>query len=86
MLVLLPLHFQHIPLDPFEEADLAEPKHHVAEIKWREIPGYLMDVLRGRGQIPSRSANLLHVLGSVTVSLVWGLLLLLLFSTMHCSL
>jgi len=57
---------QHIPLDPFEEADLAEPKHHVAEIKWREIPGYLMDVLRGRGQIPSRSANLLHVLGSVT--------------------
>ncbi|XP_021935663.1 transmembrane protein 94 isoform X3 [Zootermopsis nevadensis] len=65
-LIHMPTHSQHMTVDPFEEADLAEPKHQIPEIKWRKIKTYLVDVLRGRGQIPSRSANLLHVLGSVT--------------------
>ncbi|XP_069685217.1 transmembrane protein 94 isoform X2 [Periplaneta americana] len=64
-LLHMPSHSQS-PVDPFEDTDLAEPNHHVAQIKWKEVQGYLLDVLRGRGQIPSRSANLLHVLGSVT--------------------
>jgi hypothetical protein len=59
-----------VTVDPFEEADLAEPKHQIPEIKWREVKTYFIDILRGHGQIPSRSVNLLHVLGSVTVSLM----------------
>ena len=57
-----------MPVDPFEEADLDEPNQQITETRWKEVQLYFFDILRGRGQIPSRSANLLHVLGSVTVS------------------
>nr|CAD7195773.1 unnamed protein product [Timema douglasi] len=53
-------------VDPFEETDLAESKISVPEIKFRDVWNNFVELLQGRGEIPSRSVNLLHVLGSVT--------------------
>ncbi|XP_071444767.1 transmembrane protein 94 isoform X3 [Hetaerina americana] len=55
-----------VPLDPFDETDLSEPTHPAIEISWREVHSCLMDVIGGKGKVLSRTANLLHVLGSVT--------------------
>ncbi|XP_067006534.2 endoplasmic reticulum magnesium-transporting P-type ATPase [Anabrus simplex] len=54
------------PVDPFEETDLAEPQHAAPEIRWKDVWHYSLKVFQGRGEILSRSANFLHVLGSVT--------------------
>ncbi|KAF4527294.1 hypothetical protein B566_EDAN001068 [Ephemera danica] len=48
--------------DPFEESD----EQSQAYVSWRQLWPLFVDFIRGRGAIPCRSANLLHVLGSVT--------------------
>ncbi|XP_046406252.1 transmembrane protein 94 isoform X2 [Ischnura elegans] len=55
-----------VPLDPFDETDLSEPTHPAIEISWREVNNCLLDVISGKGKVLCRTANLLHVLGSVT--------------------
>nr|CAD7393702.1 unnamed protein product [Timema cristinae] len=64
-LIHVPMHVQNV-VDPFEETDLAESKISVPEIKFRDVWNNFVELLQGRGEIPSRSVNLLHVLGSVT--------------------
>nr|CAD7588508.1 unnamed protein product [Timema genevievae] len=64
-LIHVPMHVQNV-VDPFEETDLAESKIAVPEIKFRDVWNNFVELLQGRGEIPSRSVNLLHVLGSVT--------------------
>ncbi|KAG8227374.1 hypothetical protein J437_LFUL000382 [Ladona fulva] len=54
------------PVDPFDETDLSEPMHPAIEVSWKEVHRCLIDVIRGNGKVLSRTANLLHVLGSVT--------------------
>ncbi|XP_063240300.1 transmembrane protein 94 isoform X2 [Bacillus rossius redtenbacheri] len=53
-------------IDPFEEADLAEPKNAVVTVDWSEVWENMAKLWRGRGENLSRSVNLLQVLGSIT--------------------
>nr|CAD7400460.1 unnamed protein product [Timema poppensis] len=79
-LIHVPMHVQAIQVnnfnrnvvDPFEETDLAESKISVPEIKFRDVWNNFVELLQGRGEIPSRSVNLLHVLGSVTCWHHWA--------------
>lgn len=56
-------------LDPFEDADVGETKQPALEYKYDELKRYFYDVVLGRGPFLTRSVNILHVLGSVTVRL-----------------
>ncbi|XP_051174017.1 transmembrane protein 94 isoform X2 [Leptopilina boulardi] len=53
-------------LDPFEDADIADPSHPDVVYNWSELKEYFLDILFGREHMMSRSASILHVLGSVT--------------------
>ncbi|XP_015590634.1 transmembrane protein 94 isoform X3 [Cephus cinctus] len=53
-------------LDPFEDADISGPTHPEVVYNWSELKEYFFDILFGRERMMSRSANILHVLGSVT--------------------
>ncbi|XP_049853191.1 transmembrane protein 94 isoform X3 [Schistocerca gregaria] len=63
---ILHANIKQVPVDPFEDTDLTEPKHGAVDVSWKSVKEYFLKVLWGSGEIPSRSANLLHVLGSVT--------------------
>lgn len=52
-----------VAADPFDESE-EELRPHIS---WRERWPLFLACLRGQSGIPCRSANLLHVLGSVTV-------------------
>ncbi|XP_033214958.1 transmembrane protein 94 isoform X2 [Belonocnema kinseyi] len=53
-------------VDPFEDADISGPTHPDVVYNWSELKEYFLDILFGREHMMSRSANILHVLGSVT--------------------
>lgn len=61
-------------MDPFDDADtqsvnsqLIPPVHEL--YSWRDVWNNLVLITCGTGHIMSRTANMLHVLGSVTVSI-----------------
>ncbi|XP_020292489.1 transmembrane protein 94 isoform X2 [Pseudomyrmex gracilis] len=53
-------------VDPFEDADINGPTHPEVVYNWLELKKYFFDILCGREHMMSRSASILHVLGSVT--------------------
>ncbi|EZA54621.1 transmembrane protein 94 isoform X2 [Ooceraea biroi] len=53
-------------VDPFEDADISGPNHPDVVYNWLELKEYLFDILCGKEHMMSRSASILHVLGSVT--------------------
>lgn len=55
-------------LDPFEDTDIGESKPLVMKFKFDELKKYFIDILIGKGPFLTRSVNILHVLGSVTVN------------------
>lgn len=54
-------------MDPFEDADISGPSHPEVVYNWLELKEYFFDILFGKEHMMSRSASILHVLGSVTV-------------------
>lgn len=52
-------------IDPFEDADNS-PSHPDVVYNWLELKKYFFDILFGKEHMMSRSASILHVLGSVT--------------------
>jgi len=56
-------------VDPFEDADINGPNHPDVVYNWLELKEYFFDILCGKEHMMSRSASILHVLGSVTVSI-----------------
>ncbi|XP_012230402.1 endoplasmic reticulum magnesium-transporting P-type ATPase isoform X2 [Linepithema humile] len=53
-------------VDPFEDADISGPSHPDVVYNWLELKDYFFDILSGKEHMMSRSASILHVLGSVT--------------------
>ncbi|XP_043281137.1 transmembrane protein 94 isoform X2 [Venturia canescens] len=53
-------------VDPFEDADISGPISPGVVYNWSELTEYFFDILFGRENMMSRSASILHVLGSVT--------------------
>ncbi|CAK9816936.1 Transmembrane protein 94 [Anthophora quadrimaculata] len=53
-------------VDPFEDADFSAPTHPEVVYNWLELKEYFFDILFGKEHMMSRSASILHVLGSVT--------------------
>ncbi|XP_072762979.1 transmembrane protein 94 isoform X2 [Anoplolepis gracilipes] len=53
-------------IDPFEDADINGPSHPDVVYNWVELKKYFFDILLGKEHMMSRSASILHVLGSVT--------------------
>ncbi|XP_026670236.1 transmembrane protein 94 isoform X6 [Ceratina calcarata] len=53
-------------VDPFEDADFTGPSHPEVVYNWQELKEYFFDILFGKEHMMSRSASILHVLGSVT--------------------
>ncbi|KAG7210195.1 hypothetical protein KM043_011750 [Ampulex compressa] len=53
-------------VDPFEDADISVPSHPDVVYNWLELKEYFFDILCGKEHMMSRSASILHVLGSVT--------------------
>ncbi|CAK9834103.1 Transmembrane protein 94 [Anthophora retusa] len=53
-------------VDPFEDADFSAPTHPDVVYNWLELKEYFFDILFGKEHMMSRSASILHVLGSVT--------------------
>ncbi|CAL7933065.1 unnamed protein product [Xylocopa violacea] len=53
-------------VDPFEDADISGPSHPEVVYNWLELKRYFFNILFGKEHMMSRSANILHVLGSVT--------------------
>ncbi|KAK2583635.1 hypothetical protein KPH14_009573 [Odynerus spinipes] len=53
-------------IDPFEDADISTPSHPDIIYNWIELKEYFFNILCGKEHMMSRSANILHVLGSVT--------------------
>ncbi|CAL1678432.1 unnamed protein product [Lasius platythorax] len=53
-------------IDPFEDADINGPSHPDVVYNWLELKKYFFDILFGKEHMMSRSASILHVLGSVT--------------------
>lgn len=53
-------------VDPFEDADISGPSHPEVVYNWLELKEYFFDILFGKEHMMSRSASILHVLGSVT--------------------
>ncbi|KAJ8664808.1 hypothetical protein QAD02_006470 [Eretmocerus hayati] len=51
-------------LDPFEET--SDPNHLEVVYNWTELSEYFWNIMFGREHTMTRSANILHVLGSVT--------------------
>ncbi|XP_058796297.1 transmembrane protein 94 isoform X3 [Phymastichus coffea] len=51
-------------LDPFEET--SDPNHPEVVYNWTELSEYFWDIMFGKEHMMTRSANILHVLGSVT--------------------
>lgn len=54
-------------LDPFEEG--TDQSHPDVVYNWTELSEYFWNILLGNEHMMTRSANILHVLGSVTVRL-----------------
>lgn len=57
-------------IDPFEDADINGPSHPDVVYNWLELKKYFFDIFLGKEHMMSRSASILHVLGSVTVSTI----------------
>lgn len=53
-------------LDPFEDVE-AEPQQNPIKLPWQSIRKHLLNVFLGSEPTLCRSANILHVLGSMTV-------------------
>ncbi|KAL0110560.1 hypothetical protein PUN28_013866 [Cardiocondyla obscurior] len=53
-------------VDPFEEADINGNSHPDVVYNWLELKEYFFNILFGNEHMMSRSASILHVLGSVT--------------------
>ncbi|XP_029032727.1 transmembrane protein 94 isoform X4 [Osmia bicornis bicornis] len=53
-------------VDPFEDADISGPTHPEVVYNWMELKEYFFNILLGKEHMMSRSASILHVLGSVT--------------------
>ncbi|KAK0168024.1 hypothetical protein PV327_001865 [Microctonus hyperodae] len=53
-------------VDPFDDADISGPNNPEVVYNWAELISYFFDILFGREYMMSRSASILHVLGSVT--------------------
>ncbi|KAK9307442.1 hypothetical protein QLX08_002248 [Tetragonisca angustula] len=53
-------------VDPFEDADISGPSHPEVVYNWLELKEYFFSILFGKEHMMSRSASILHVLGSVT--------------------
>ncbi|XP_012271899.1 transmembrane protein 94 isoform X2 [Orussus abietinus] len=53
-------------LDPFEDVDISGPTHPDVLYNWSEVTDYFFAILCGKEHMMSRSASILHVLGSVT--------------------
>ncbi|XP_066585135.1 endoplasmic reticulum magnesium-transporting P-type ATPase isoform X2 [Prorops nasuta] len=53
-------------VDPFEDADISGPSYPDVVFNWLELKEYFFNILFGREHMMSRSASILHVLGSVT--------------------
>ncbi|XP_046427153.1 transmembrane protein 94 isoform X1 [Neodiprion fabricii] len=53
-------------VDPFEDADISGPSNPEVVYNWSEVRQYFVNIFVGREHMMSRSANILHVLGSVT--------------------
>ncbi|XP_047352774.1 transmembrane protein 94 isoform X3 [Vespa velutina] len=53
-------------VDPFEDADISTPSHPEIIYNWFELKEHFLNILCGKEHMMSRSANILHVLGSVT--------------------
>ncbi|KAL6424024.1 hypothetical protein ACFW04_009732 [Cataglyphis niger] len=53
-------------IDPFEDADINGPSHPDVVYNWLELKKYFFDIFLGKEHMMSRSASILHVLGSVT--------------------
>ncbi|XP_076391108.1 transmembrane protein 94-like protein l(2)k05819 isoform X1 [Megachile rotundata] len=53
-------------VDPFEDADISGPSHPEVVYNWMELKEYFFKILFGKEHMMSRSASILHVLGSVT--------------------
>lgn len=54
-------------MDPFEDADISGPSNQEVVYNWLELKEYFFNILVGKEHMMSRSASILHVLGSVTV-------------------
>ncbi|XP_068983961.1 transmembrane protein 94 isoform X1 [Bombus flavifrons] len=53
-------------VDPFEDADISGPSNQEVVYNWLELKEYFFNILVGKEHMMSRSASILHVLGSVT--------------------
>ncbi|XP_012258440.1 transmembrane protein 94 isoform X4 [Athalia rosae] len=53
-------------VDPFEDADISGPTSPEVVYNWSEVRQYFVNIFIGREHMMSRSANILHVFGSVT--------------------
>ncbi|XP_076621551.1 transmembrane protein 94-like protein l(2)k05819 isoform X4 [Colletes latitarsis] len=53
-------------VDPFEDTDISGPSYPDVVYNWLELKEYFFSILFGKEHMMSRSANILHVLGSVT--------------------
>ncbi|XP_076171835.1 transmembrane protein 94-like protein l(2)k05819 isoform X1 [Ptiloglossa arizonensis] len=53
-------------VDPFEDTDISGPSYPEVVYNWLELKEYFFNILFGKEHMMSRSANILHVLGSVT--------------------
>ncbi|XP_076680619.1 transmembrane protein 94-like protein l(2)k05819 isoform X4 [Andrena cerasifolii] len=53
-------------VDPFEDTDISGPTYPDVVYNWMELKEYFFDILFGKEHMMSRSASILHVLGSVT--------------------
>lgn len=60
----------HIKLDYFEDADSSLLEKPKLSNHWKEIGRNFINILKGKENYMARSANILHVLGSLTVSLL----------------
>ncbi|XP_053975202.1 transmembrane protein 94 isoform X3 [Hylaeus volcanicus] len=53
-------------VDPFEDTDISGPSYPEVVYNWLELREYFFNILFGKEHMMSRSASILHVLGSVT--------------------
>ncbi|XP_057323877.1 transmembrane protein 94 isoform X3 [Microplitis mediator] len=53
-------------VDPFDDTDIAGPNNPEVVYNWSELAEYFFAIVFGREFMMSRSASILHVLGSVT--------------------
>lgn len=54
--------------DLFEDHDKLQASHEELRFDLKEVWTYFLDIFLGKEYILNRSSNILHVLGSVTVS------------------